>query len=295
MTKNIFFLIVFILVQVLCQAQLPSTDIWLMQINFKHGNIQLTEPKNITHKKGYENQPSYSKDGKVIYYTGQSDTSAKTAIYSYTLSTRETKQATFSATSPYSPMPSPTENGISTVTVEKDSTQRIWLHPFSGADPYPLFPKRDSVGYYAWINAQSALAFILPGKNTSNRLSLINADGTEKKIAENVGRGMKVFGKGAFFIQKKDSIYYLSWTNFDQTKPLVKTPGSSVDLAVYKDYVLMASEGIIYAAKMKMKKGQVVSFEEFKPLEDLSSFGLKNISRMAVSPDEKTIAIATGM
>jgi hypothetical protein len=278
--------------QSLCQS---NSDIWMMQIDVSAGSVLFSNPRNITGKKGYENQPCYSQDGKAIYYTDRSDTSVKTTIYSYTLSTGQTSQVTFSSLSPYSPRPLPGGNGISVLMVEADSTQRIWQYSFSGAGAYPLFPKRDSIGYYEWIDTGTVLAYILAGKNPLPRISVIAGDGTEKKIAENVGRGMRTVGKGAFFIQRKDTVNYIAWTDYVTTKQLVKTPGRSMDLTIYKDYVLMASRGIMYGAKMEMENGRVTGLQEFKELQNLNSIGLKNITRMAVSPDEKTIAVVTGM
>jgi hypothetical protein len=278
--------------QGLCQS---NSDIWMMQMDSGTGTILFSNPRNITGKTGYENQPCYSQNGKMIYYTARNDTSLKTAIYSYTLSTGETRQVTFSSLSSYSPKPLAAGNGISVLMVEADSTQRIWQYSFSGAGAYPLFPKRDSIGYYEWIDAGTVLTYILAGKNPLPRISVIAGDGTEKKIAENVGRGMKPVGKGAFFIQRKDTVNYIAWTDYVTTKLLVRTPGRSMDLAIYKDYVLMASRGIMYGAKMEMENGQVIGLQEFKELQNLNSYGLKNITRMAVSPDEKTIAVVTGM
>lgn len=290
-------LLLFLLLPVLalCQAGAPQPDIWLMQIDSKAGKVLFTEPRNLTNRPGYDNQPAYSRDGKLIYYTSQSDTSSKTTIYSYSLATGETRQVTYSVGSPFSAMPLPSGSGISVVMLEEDATQRIWQYPFSGSTPRPLFEKRDSVGYYAWVDAHSALAYILSGKSSPNRLSLIGIDGTEKKIAENVGRGMRVVQNGAFFIQNKNAESFLAWTDFKTAKQLVRVPGNSMDLAICKDYVLMASGGIMYGAKIKKSKGQTVSAEEFVALQNLSTYGLKNITRMDVSPDEKTITVAASL
>src|SRR5687768_12533217 len=84
-------------------SQLPETDIWLMNIGIEKEKIQFSSPKNITHRKGYENQPSFSADSKTLYFTSLSDTSTQTDIYTYSLATQQVKPYTFSKTSEYSP------------------------------------------------------------------------------------------------------------------------------------------------------------------------------------------------
>jgi hypothetical protein len=289
MSKVASILLILIPFQVFCQ----SSDIWLLKIDSKNGKILFSDPKNITGKLDYENQPSFSKNGAVVYYTAQKDTSSPSEIYSYTISTGNTKQLISLVTSPYSPRPVPSGNGISVLMVEEDSSQRIWHYSFTGENPYPIFNQRDSIGYYDWIDAHSVLAFILSGKNNPDRLTLIKTDGTEKMIAENVGRGIKVIDEGAFFIQRKDTINYLAWTDYKTSKKLLKTPGGSVDLTIYKNHVLMARGGTIYGARILKKRHNDVMLEAFKPLQELGTLGLQNITRMAVSPDGQIIAIVT--
>jgi hypothetical protein len=57
----------------------------------------------------------------------------------------------------------------------------------------------------------------------------------------------------------------------------------------------MASGGTIYGTNLKRDKGQIVLLQDFTPLQDLSQYGLKKITRMVISPDEKTIAMGVGM
>src|ERR1044072_617605 len=50
-------------------AQMPNTDLWLFKLESdKLNQIVLKEATNITSREGYDNQPSFSPDGKKIYY-----------------------------------------------------------------------------------------------------------------------------------------------------------------------------------------------------------------------------------
>ncbi len=277
-----------------CQA--PDTDIWLMRITEEQGTIRLDHPGNITNRKGYDNQPAFSADGKTIYFTSQRDTAGQTDIYTYTIATRETKQFTHTATSEYSATTSQGGTGISVVMVEEDGAQRVWGFPFSGAKPSCLFPAADSVGYYAWVSDTTALAFILSDEKTNaERLALIGKSGSERFVADNIGRGMKTYGNQALFVKRVDSLNYLYLTDYLTVKQLVRTPGNSEDLALYKNYVIMADGSTLYVAQLEIKDRMVTGVKDFVPLRDLSSAGLHKITRIAISPDGKMMAITASM
>ena len=168
-----------------------NPDIWLLRIDITGERIYFTQPENITARNGYDNQPAFSPDNKKIYFTSQPEGSSQTDIYSYDISTRQIQQFNFSKTSEFSPAIVPGGRGISVVMVEEDSTQRIWEFELTGKRTRNIFPYNDSVGYYSWLNANAVIAYILGNnKGRPSRLSMIQRDGREKILAENVARGM---------------------------------------------------------------------------------------------------------
>ncbi len=97
-----FIFIIFIFLSINCFAQLPNTDIWLLDIKATNDTIILTNPINITNRTGYDNQPSFSPDGETILYTSMRD-GKQTDIYKYDLKTKKITQFTNTSTSEYSP------------------------------------------------------------------------------------------------------------------------------------------------------------------------------------------------
>jgi hypothetical protein len=269
-----------------------NTDIWLLRIDRQGEKIHLTQPQNITARAGYDNQPVFSPDSKKIYFSSMAEGTKQTDIYFYDLEKKQIEAFNFSKTSEFSPSFMPGLHGISVVMVEEDSTQRIWEFDLTGKRSRLVFANNDSVGYYAWVNSNSAIAFIL-GNNSAkpNRLSLITRDGREKLIAENVARGMKVFEKSAFYLKTIDSSSYVFHTDFSTSRQLVKAPGKSVDMSVLGDNLLMAYKGIIYAAKIETNNKLVKTLSEFSPIADLSGYGLTNMARLSVSPDGRWLAV----
>ena len=54
--------------KIVLMAQLPNSDLWLFSIKPSKENIELKNPLNINNREGYDNQPSFSEDGKKLFY-----------------------------------------------------------------------------------------------------------------------------------------------------------------------------------------------------------------------------------
>ena len=65
-------------------GQLPETDIWLFKIEKKENVYLYTNPLNVTHRVGYDNQPTFSLDGKSILYV-VIDSTKQADIYQYNI------------------------------------------------------------------------------------------------------------------------------------------------------------------------------------------------------------------
>ncbi len=60
----------------------PGTEIYLFDMKVKKGTVFITNPRNITHRPGYDNQPFFHPDEPLIYYAA-ADTSGRTDIMVY--------------------------------------------------------------------------------------------------------------------------------------------------------------------------------------------------------------------
>jgi hypothetical protein len=268
-----------------------GTDIWVFKVEKKDGKPVLKSGKNVTERKGYDNQPVFSEDGDLLYFSSDRDTSKKIHVFQHYKGDCCVLQTTNTQTSEYSPAIMPNHN-LSVLMVEKDSSQHIWEFDLKHARwPKRRFSFRDSIGYYAWVDRHSALAFILGGKN-ANRIELINDDKEARTILTGVGRGMQVFKNNALILkQNVDTTFTIHVTDYKTSRELIRTPGKSQDMTVWGDYLLMADGSTLYAAEMIMSKGNLEALKPFEPVADLSSSGAKKITRLAVSHNEKWIAV----
>jgi hypothetical protein len=268
-----------------CFAQLPESDIWLFDIKDSSGTISFSNPVNITNRKGYDNQPAFSPDGKYILYSSQRDSNGSTDIYKYDLKAKTTSQFTKTPTSEYSPTFMPDGKNISVVMVEKDSAQRLWKFPLAGGAPVCILPNIKEIGYHAWINKDSVALYILT--KPSFTIQLVNVSTQNATIlADSVGRCMRM----------KDHLFWYTTkigilNNVFEYHPKPKGPAwkgeiESEDYCFYKNDIWSCSENSIVSGYMNSRLGAV-------EVANLEQYGITKITRITLSPDRKKIAVVS--
>ena len=89
--KKFNILLIVILIVSGASAQLPETDLWLFKLKTEDKKLILGEGKNITSRKGYDNQPFFTPDGKSILYVSiREDNQAD--VYRYDIGKQESFQ-----------------------------------------------------------------------------------------------------------------------------------------------------------------------------------------------------------
>ncbi len=266
-------------------AQLPNTDIWLLDIKTSKDSIHLQNPVNITHRVGYDNQPAFSPDGKYILYTSiREDKQAD--IYKYDLTSKTISQFTHTSTSEYSPTFTPDGRYISVIMVEPDSTQRLWKFPIHGGEPILVMKDIDSIGYHCWITKDSLAMIMITQPPT---LEVVNVR-TQKHslLVSNAGRCITSVSQTLFFVQKQDSTkFFLSNYIKDiklREKNYYKLPN--------EDFAILLYQQPIYFTGVKSKVVASYPFKEKDiPVIDLAKYGISKITRIAISSDGTRMAI----
>jgi len=261
-----------------------ETDIWLADVRIKEGNIYFGAAKNVTNSKAYDNQPFFLNDSTLLYTHIGDDLQAD--IYQYQLQKKTNAKFTSTTESEYSAKLLPNKKGISVVEVEKDSTQRIWSFDLNGKNGKVLIPKIDSVGYYVWLSDTTFAAFILTEPSS---LQIGSSTGFKTKtIAQNIGRCMQVnsFGNLYFTMLATDSVRWLCRTeqNGSITK-LIEFYKGVEDFAISNNNIVFsAKEGTIYYSDHQFNLG-------WRVCGNFGAMGVNNINRLALSPDNKRMAL----
>jgi hypothetical protein len=292
MRASLFTFILFHLASGICQAQLPDTDIWLLDLKKKDSTLTLSGPLNITSRKGYDNQPAFSPDGSYVLYSsirsdGQSD------IYKYDIRSKKTAAFCKTPESEYSPTFTPDWKFISTVRVEKDSAQRLWKFPVGGGEPVLVMNDVDSIGYHCWINNDSIVMFILTDPFT---LQLANVK-TQKCtiISDSIGKSLARFryirSAGCLFIRSRNEKNIVCFTPFRYSAKGKFELSEVIALPDSCEYFAFSNNILFCAVGSKIFKSEMMKDTGWTEIADLASSGILNITRISISANGSQMAI----
>lgn len=272
------FLLLALPLQLLAQ---PATEVYLFDIK---GN-SIKNPQNLSQNKGYDNQPSFNPNGKGLFFVGTVD--GQTEVFNYNLSSGIKRQLTQTQGSEYSPTVMPDGMHFSAILLEKDGRQLLWKYPLRGGTPAILVPDL-VIGYHAWLDANYLYSFVLGDTSTLQETDI--SSGRSRVLAKQIGRSLHQI-PGAYaisFIDKRDSTQWMI-SAYDRATatitPIAPTLAGVEDMAWSPDGTLWMGQGSI------LYKRHPVNDKKWRKVADLSQWGLKGISRLAISPDGKKIAI----
>ena len=259
-------------------------------MKMKDGQLVISNGKNITKHKGYDNQPFFHPSKPLIYYSAVDD-SNRCDIKYYNYQTNVTANLTRTREREFSPTVTPDEKYISCIIQRDNGAQDLGKYPIEGGKPIILISHL-KIGYHAWDSQDKLLLFVLDDtvRNSLHHYDLPH-DG-DTVIAENIGRSLhKIPGEAAMsFIQriagKSNVIKKLDL----QTGVIATIPGAMPgqdNITWLNNSIIVMSDGnnklFFYHPWVDADWRQVV-------IEGDTSM-LKGISRLAVNADNTKIAI----
>lgn len=264
--------------------QQPNTEVFLAALSSRLTPAVYGPVVNISRNDGYDNQPSFTPDGTAILFTSNRD-GVQTDIYRYDLATATLRQITNTPESEYSPIVTPDGASFSTVRVEADNRQRLWRFDLDGSNPRVVLESVEPVGYHAWIDGTHLALFVLGAGSAPNTLQLADTtSGAAQVITTRIGRSI-LSRPGRSTVSFVSTPPDGRWTvmELDPTSLAVSEITPTVDDSVSQDTAWDPATG-----RLLMAKGsQIWGWESpggWRLLGDLGGFGVRNITRLAVSP-----------
>jgi WD40 repeat protein len=263
------------------QAQ-GGSDVWVIPLTARGDTLSVGEPRNLTQRPGYDNQPAFVPNGSAILYTSIRE-DAQADIWRVSTSGGTPTRLTITPESEYSATPMPHGRGFSVIRVEADSTQRLWEFDWYGTARSVILPGLKPVGYHVWVNSRQLGAFVLGSPN-----ALVLADVPTNRVdtlARGIGRAFaKVPGIDAFsfvhFHGDTSVIGSVDALTGGVRRITYPPPGGEYHV-ILPDGAMIASSG----SRLYHSDGG-----EWRVLADLSAFGVRNITRLALSPQRDQLA-----
>jgi dipeptidyl aminopeptidase/acylaminoacyl peptidase len=266
----------------------PATDIFLVPLTGGNGRVAAGAIRNLTARDGYDNQPSWSPDGRLIYFTSVRD-DAQADIYRFDVASGGTTRVTTSAPeSEYSATVTPDGRAISVIRVERDSTQRLWRVPLDGSAPSVILERVKPVGYHAWADSVTLALFVLGSPNTLQVAD--TRTGRADTVVTSIGRSLhRVPGqRRVSFVHKVNRTEWwlvLLDPGTRAMERLVQMP------AGVEDYAWTPDGRVVLGEKSVLKLFDPRARGGWETVADLASGGVSDLTRLAVSPRGDAIAI----
>lgn len=177
-----------------------GSEIMMFDLKVKKNRITISNPKNITNHKGYDNQPSFHTDQPIVYYSSFNE-EGRADIKSYNYITGESISITQTNDREYSPTLTPDKSSLSCIIQRDNGAQDLGKYPLAGGEASVIVDHM-TVGYHVWADNSHLALFILGEPQTLHYLRLPTKEDTI--VASHIGRSLhKIPGERAIsFIQK---------------------------------------------------------------------------------------------
>lgn len=250
------------------------------------GNFKISPgtATKITDSRGYDNQPRFINNTQLVFSSAQDGHDHDIIMYNF-----ETERFTNLTRTPdkseFSPAMTDCGQYISAVTVEEDSSQRLWLYPINMGEPELLYDDIMPVGYYDWHDNIAAM-FVL-GK--PNKLVYPYSKDEVVTLAENIGRSINKR-------PKSDQVAYISTGSpvvvdgrevqelmvFDLKERTSSSLGPS--LGDSQDFIWIGKNQVLMARGNDLYLRKVNKSTSWEKIATVSLPGYGDISRMAINP-----------
>ena len=273
------------------ERSFPESDIFLFDLSLAGEAVEVSNGRNVTATRGYENQPCFTPDSKSFLFS--KSVASQTDVFEYFLDSKETKQITKSAGMEFSPIPSPDNKTISFVTDGEGANQSIWqLNRETPDKPTWVLksqPEREPVGYYSWnhetgnIVFWSRYGFNLRLVHESEKLShYVSGDAvpTTPQIIPNTNNFSFVHrqGNGEVWIKELNP-------ETKAIRPLTLCAGSNSHYGWAPDGSILMIDGD------KLFRWVADAKDGWKEVADLQEQGISSATRLNVSPDGTKLAV----
>lgn len=267
----------------------PNTEVFLFDLNTKNGKFELSNFRNISNNEGYDNQPSFL-DNNTVLYAGTRN--GQTDIVKYNISYDTKIFVNHTEGSEYSPLKIPGQKAVSAIRLEKNGDQKLYKYSLKNGESKVLI-EDIVIGYHTWFNGEVLVSSVLEDGKLALYTTYIDKH-ENFKFHPNIGRSLHSIPKSKLvsFIDKSDeNLWEIHSVDpfTGKTKSITGTLPGSEDLCwLPNGTIVMGHENTLYTFTPNKDV-------DWKEVAALDKYQIKNITRLAVSPDgSKLVVVGEG-
>ncbi|MGK0252522.1 MAG: hypothetical protein ACI81G_001962, partial [Gammaproteobacteria bacterium] len=264
-----------------------DTGVYLFDLTTDSSGTQLSNQRNISNNKGYNNQPSFYNDNQVLF---ASTRNGQTDIAAYNV--RDSEITWINDTgfgSEYSPIKIPDQKAVSAIRLDTNGLQRLYRYDFESGNS-ELLIKDLVIGYHVWFNDHIILSAVL----ADGDLNLVRSnlkDGTNVTLQKNIGRSLHN-------IPNTQRISYVSKETDDwEIKSINPLSGATKKIISIgkesEDYCWLIDGSIVLSNKNYLLKFDAKTDNRWIRLKTFTDPNIWNISRVATNSISTQIAIVS--
>ncbi|MBC2839414.1 PD40 domain-containing protein [Robiginitalea sp. SC105] len=260
----------------------PDSEIYLIPVLPNSDSLLLGTPVNITENPGYDNQPSFTGDGLLLYSRTRA---GQTDIARYDPGTGELQWLSDTpGGSEYSPLPIPGTRDISAIRLDTSGLQRLYRY---NSDTSRLMLKDLKVGYHLWVSPDILVCTVL----TEQGMDLVVARpgaGNAYTHQKNVGRSLQRIpgtGRISFVALEGGSPTLKSMDPVSgATSEITRLPEGMQDICWWDERTVVGGQGNALLLYRTDGDGKWTMGYRLPP-------GIGRISRLALNPGGDLLAL----
>ncbi len=263
----------------------PSTEIYVFNLNESNGTLTLSNPVNVSNNNpGYDNQPAFLENGQLLYVATRN---GLTDVVLADLVSGERRWLTDTpGGGEYSPTPIPGETAFSAIRLDSTGLQRLYSYDFASGKS-DILVNEVVIGYHAWIGPHHVAAFVLDEPPT---LQICDTwTGECRRMEKDIGRSLHLIPGSELlsYVDKSVTPWEIRSMNTatGESSRLIASLPESEDHTWTPGAVLLSGKGSI------LYKFDPERDSDWIRLADLSEFGLSGITRLAVDPQGRHLAV----
>ena len=286
---------IFIMKKLLCLLTLTTTlfsfsqenpEVYVFDIAPAYEGLELLNMQNVSNNEGYDNQPSFISNETLVF---AGNNNGQTDIAAYNLNSKIKKWFNHKTDGgEYSPQKFPSNNDVAAVRLDKDGLQRLYKYDSQTGKSTELI-KDLQIAYFAFYRDSKILSTVLNGDKMDLALIDLQSKKTDT-LFYNAGRSLQKVPKTnsmSYSLVNEEGNLDLYLFDMDSYESFFVT---QLPIGI-QDYIWLNETQILIGSGNKLYMYDTLGDSEWTKVASLEEYGLRNITRMAISPNGKKLAV----